>query len=192
MKPVRVRRILACLAAAALAAIGPAGPSAGWSTALAQSTTTGTATVSGGQLSLGSVGAVSFTGTLTGLDQVFTSSNSVGVTDATGTGNGWNVTVVGTQFSTGGGSPHTLATTALAITGVTAAASGSSTVTAPTNSISYPFSVPTSTAAKFFNAATNTGMGAFNLTANYSLSVPASAFAGSYSSTLTVSLVAGP
>jgi hypothetical protein len=172
-------------------AIASAAPAA---TVLAQSTggTTGTASISGGQLSLGSVGAVSFTGTLTGLDQVFPSSNSVAVTDATGSGNGWNLTVVGTQFSTGGATPHALANTALTVTGVSAAASGSSTVTAPSNSISYPFVVPTSTAAKFFNAATNTGMGAFNLTTSYNVSVPASAFAGSYSSTLTVSLVAGP
>jgi hypothetical protein len=182
-----MRRLLALVLAAALAVGIPA------TVALAQSTgnTSGTATITGGQLSLGTVGAVSFTGQLTGLNQVFTSSNSIGVTDATGSGNGWNLTIAGTQFSTGGASPHTLATTALSITGVTAAASGTSTVTAPTNNTTYPLTVG-STATKFFNAAASTGMGAFDLTTSHSLTIPASTFAGSYSSTLTVSLVAGP
>jgi hypothetical protein len=180
--------VLLPLLAATLVAAMPA------ATAFAQSTgdTTGTATITGGQLILGSVGAVSFSGTLNGLDQTLTSSNSLAVTDATGSGNGWNLTVVGTQFTTGGGAPHVLAATALTITGVTAAASGTGTVTTPTNGVTYPFVVPASTATKFFNAAANTGMGAFDLTASYNVSVPASAFAGNYTSTLTVSLVAGP
>ena len=47
-------------------------------------------------------------------------------------------------------------------------------------------------ATKVYNAAANTGMGNFTVTPTVSVSVPANAFAGSYSSTLTIALVSGP
>ena len=165
--------------------------------ALAQSagTTTSTANVAAGTLSVGTVGSLTFTGTLTGLNQVFTTSNSIPVTDASGSGNGWNLTIAGSAFSSGGASPRTLSSTALQLTGVTAAAATDSTATMPSNSISGTLTVPlgsSATAAKFYNAAANSGMGSFTLTPSYSLTIPASTFAANYSSTLTVSLVSGP
>ena len=48
------------------------------------------------------------------------------------------------------------------------------------------------TAVKFFNAAANTGLGSFTVTPTVGVFVPSSTFAGSYSSTLTVSIVSGP
>ncbi len=47
-------------------------------------------------------------------------------------------------------------------------------------------------ATKMYNAAANTGMGAQTVTPNWQLLVPASAKAGSYTSTWTFSLVSGP
>lgn len=182
-------RLVRLGAVAALVALWPA------SAALAQSTgtSTGTAAITGGALTLGTVSAASFSGTLNGLNQVFTSSNSAAVTDATGTGNGWNLTITGTQFTTGDTTPRTLPTSALQITGVTAAATSGSTATAPSNSVTHPLTVPVgATAAKFYNAAANSGMGAFTLTTSYNLSIPAATYAGTYSSTLTVSLISGP
>jgi hypothetical protein len=160
----------------------------------------GSASITAGTLSMGTLSGVSFSGTLNGQNQVFSSpTNAISVTDATGSGNGWKLTVSGTQLTTGGASPHTLSTTALQIgsasSPVTASAvSGSSGVT-PTNSVSYPATVPLGTsvtAASFFNAALNTGMGKFDLNVPYNLTIPANTFAGTYTSTLTVSLVSGP
>jgi len=47
-------------------------------------------------------------------------------------------------------------------------------------------------AVKFVNAAAATGLGTTNVNATVSVAVPANVFAGTYSSTVTVSIVAGP
>jgi hypothetical protein len=65
-----------------------------------------------------------------------------------------------------------------------------------TNGTSYPYSLPAAatapTATKIFSAAANTGLGNQTVTLVFKLSVPASAFAGSYASTWTYTLVSGP
>jgi hypothetical protein len=45
---------------------------------------------------------------------------------------------------------------------------------------------------KYLNSANATGLGTTNVNATVSVAVPANVFAGTYSSTLTVSIVAGP
>jgi len=120
------------------------------------------------------------------------------VVDATGTGNGWNLTITSTTFSTGGATPHTLASNISTITGVTTVCVSGTTCTAATNAITYPLAVPAAasapTAAKFFNAAVDSGMGKFTITPTVALSVPANAYASAsgYSSTITVAVVSGP
>ncbi|HEX3455133.1 MAG TPA: WxL domain-containing protein [Gaiellaceae bacterium] len=117
------------------------------------------------------------------------------VLDATGSGSGWNVTVTSTTFTTGGGSPHLLSTTASNATGVSSSCA-TGTCTNPTNSITYPLGVPAGssapTAVKLFNAAANTGMGNFTITPTISVSIPANTYAGTYTSTVTVAVVSGP
>ena len=58
--------------------------------------------------------------------------------------------------------------------------------------MSVPAAATAPTAVKFFNAAANTGLGSFTVTPTVGVFVPAASFAGSYSSTLTVSIVSGP
>ena len=140
--------------------------------------------------------------TLNGVDQTVNYTLPTTVVDATGTGNGWNLTITSTNFSTGGGSPHTLATDASTITGVTSSCvtpeTGTITCTNPTNAISYPLSVPAGatapTAAKFFNAAADSGMGKFTITPTIAITIPANTYASNsgYSSTITVAVVSGP
>ena len=137
--------------------------------------------------------------TLAGIDQSVNYTLPVTVVDATGTGNGWNLTITSTAFTTGGGSPHTLATDASTITSVAAACvTSTSTCTAPTNAVSYPLALPAGasapTAAKFFNAAAATGLGKFTITPTISIAIPANTYASSsgYSSTITVAVVSGP
>jgi hypothetical protein len=118
------------------------------------------------------------------------------VNDNTGSGNGWNVTITSTQFTTGGGSPKTLPTNASTATGVSASCAGGATCTPPTNSITYPLTVPAAatapTAVNLFNAAASTGMGGFTLTPTIGVSILANSFAGTYTSTVTVAVVGGP
>ncbi|MGI8855235.1 MAG: hypothetical protein ACR2JW_05760, partial [Thermomicrobiales bacterium] len=63
--------------------------------------------------------------------------------------------------------------------------------TAPVNVITYPMAIP-SAAAKIYNSALTKGMGKSTETFTTQLAVPADAAAGSYTATMTVSIVAGP
>jgi hypothetical protein len=154
-----------------------------------------TATVSGGSLSESTSASPSFSVTLNGSDQTATYTLPVTVTEARGSGAGWNLTITSTQFSTGGGSPNLLPTNASTVASITSSCAGG-TCTNPTNSVTYPVGVPAGsgppTAVKFFNAAANTGMGKFTITPTVDVTVPANAYAGSYSSTVTLAVASGP
>jgi hypothetical protein len=181
--PLRLGAVL--LAAAALAFPG---------SALA-ATATSTGTVEGGSLSLTTTAAPTFSTTLDGTDKTPTYALPLTIEDLTGTGAGWNTTISSTQFTTGGEGAHTLSPTASSITGVTNACAEGDTCTNPTNAINYPLTVPAgaeAAAVKFFNAAAGSGMGGFSNTPTVAVSVPATTYAGSYSSTLTLASISGP
>jgi WxL domain surface cell wall-binding len=170
--------ILMCTAAAALAA----------ATAALAGTLNPTATITGtAGVSLNLPSNPSFSNTLDGTDQVASWSALLGVVDARGAGTGWNLTVAATQFSDGAG--HTLA--AGTLTGVTAACRAGNSCTAATNSVTYPLSLG-GTATKFFNAAVNTGLGKVDVTPSVDVSIPGNAYAGTYTSTVTLAAVSGP
>jgi hypothetical protein len=173
----------------ALLALGSSG------TALADSTT-GTLTVTAGTLTESNATTPAPSATLNGTDQTVNYTLTITVTDATGSGNGWNLTITSTTFTTGGGSPHTLSATASSITGVTAACAASTTCVNPTNAITYPVTVPAASSApaavKCFNASANTGMGKFTITPTVAISLPADTYAGTYTSTITLAIVSGP
>ncbi len=158
--------------------------------------TTGTLTVNGGTLTEVNATTPTPSVTLNGTDQTVTYTLAITATDATDSGTGWNLTITSTQFSTGGGTPKTLSTTASTITGVTSVCVGGSTCTNPTNSVPYPLTVPAGstapTAVEFFNAAVNSGMGKFTVTPTIKVAVPANAYAGTYTSTITLAYVSGP
>jgi hypothetical protein len=155
---------------------------------------TTTATVTGtGAVSVASGATASFSDTLDGTDQTVSYQIPLTVIDARGTGGGWNMTVTSTQFTTG---TRTLATTASSITSLAAACNAGSTCTNPTNAITLPIAVPAAASApvavKFFNSAATTGMGSFTVTPTISVVIPGNAYAGSYASTVTVAVAAGP
>jgi hypothetical protein len=159
------------------------------SSAALAATLTATANVTGtAGISLNLPSAPSVSSTLDGTDQTATYAPVLGVVDARGTGTGWNLTVSATNFSDGSG--HTLAPGT--ITGVAAACKAGNSCTAPTSSgITYPLTV-NGTAAKLFNAALNTGLGKVDVTPTFSVSIPGNAYAGTYTSTLTLATVSGP
>ena len=158
-------------------------------------TVTATATVTGaGALSLSHGATATISDTLDGTDQSVNYTVPLTMNDLRGSGAGWNLTMTSTSFNDGGG--HTLATTASSIASAASACTAGGTCTNPTNAITYPLTVPAGatapTAVKVFNAAANTGMGRFTVTPSINVSIPGNAYAGSYSSTLTVAAVSGP
>ncbi len=147
---------------------------------------TASATFTAGSLSITAPPAnFSYSGTLTGDVLNLTSSFAVSVTDATGSKAGWNLQAsIGVLTTTGG---DTIPAANHTITGVTVSGVKG---TAPTNGIALG-AIPTTT-AKVFNAAAGTGMGQSTMTFATKLAVPADAAAGSYTATLTVTIVSGP
>jgi hypothetical protein len=158
----------------------------------AAASVTATATISAGTLGFvgsGPSSSLSFSDTLNGTNQTATSPETLDVSDATGSGAGWNLTASGTAFTSGA---HTLNAASLPSSSAVADACDSSvTCTPATNAITYPWTMST-TAAKFYDASLTTGMGDQTVTATWNLAVPANTYAGAYTSTWTISLTTGP
>jgi hypothetical protein len=152
-------------------------------------TMTATATVAGtAGISLNLPAGPSFSSTLDGTDQTVSYSPMLGVVDARGSGAGWNVQISATTFSDGSG--HSLA--AGQVSSVASACKAGSTCTLPTSSgITYPLTI-SGTAAKFFSAALNTGLGKVDVTPTIDIVIPGNAYAGTYTSTVTLAATTGP
>ncbi len=130
-------------------------------------------------------------------------------TDNTGSGAGWHVTMSATTFTAGPKSlPNTgtvhfngslispLASTAPSATCVTSC-------TLPTDTTTYPVAITTAvsapTAVTIYDTAAATGMGVMTLGGSTAanpigwwVNVPASVFTGTYTSTVTLSILTGP
>ena len=152
-------------------------------------TLTTTATIGGtAGISLNLPSNPSISDTLDGTDQTVNYAPVLGVVDARGSGAGWNLTVSATSFTDAGS--HTLAPGT--ITAVSQICHAASTCTAATSSgITYPLTV-NGVAAKFFNSALNTGLGKIDVTPTFAVAIPGNAYAGTYTSTVTLATVTGP
>lgn len=195
---VRRQRLGAALAATVLSTMIFAGPAAA-----AEPTD---ATITGGDLSIPTAPTAENFGTVTLNGSAQTTSAAMQgftVTDARGTGDGWKVTVAATQFKeydTGGAayvvSGSSLGLNSLSLPAPTVAANG--TTSPPPSIVAGPYSIDASsdgaTAVQIASAAVNEGMGRYDFTQSGSLtlSIPASTYAGTYRSELTVSAVSGP
>ena len=144
--------------------------------------------VVGGARTLSTADSANLSTTLSGEDLVVSGDLGAStVVDATGSGAGWNLTVSMSPFTTAAG--KTLPSgAALTITGVSVVKNAGK---APVNTVVYPVTVGAS-AVKFYSAAADSGMGKFTVTPAVSLSVPADTYAGTYATTITMSVVAGP
>ena len=135
--------------------------------------------------------------TLNGTVQTIPAEQKIDVGDATGSGNGWNLTATSTTFTSGA---HTLSTAATTIqTEPTVACDASAagcTTAATTGLVSYPYSLPAAgsapAATRMFNAAEKTGLGDQTVTPTWTLAVAPSTFAGTYTATWTLSLISAP
>lgn len=147
-----------------------------------------------GALSLTQPGTVNFPGsTLTGLNQTIPGLTSFTVDDRTPTHAGWSLSATSTTLTRAGG--QTLPEDATRITGGTASAAAGN-CSLPANTVTYPLVLPAATiappAVKLFNAAAGTGAGPSAIDTALSLLIPADARAGTYTSTWTFTLTAGP
>ncbi len=173
------------------------------------------ATLTGGTLSVTAPASLSWAATLNGTDQSLAEPATLGANDNTGTGNGWNVTVVSTALTAtinsapvtipsnwavelNGSSSSASATTAPAMTENQPSGS-TGTYTDPTgNTATYPLAVPgvhgrsNPTPAVVYSAAAGSGMGDFNLAADVWQNIPANAKAGNYTATFTWAIAVGP
>jgi hypothetical protein len=162
--------------------------------------------VTGDSLTLGAIATSDFGGiTLNGAAQSSTATmDAFSVTDSRGTGVGWNVTVSASSFKeyadgayvtsgkTLGTSRFTMAEAAAAK--IDATSSGLPTMTAGTYTLDADANTDgTSEAVKIASAATGDGMGSYTITpGQLGLSVPASVYAKTYRSDVTVTLSTGP
>jgi hypothetical protein len=175
------KRISITLAIAVLALVAATAALAG------NLTTTATVTGTAG-ISLNLPSNPSITDTLDGTDQTVSYAPILGVVDARGSGAGWNLQISATTFSDGAG--HTLNQGQVA--SVAQGCKAGSTCTVATSSgITYPLTIGT-VAAKFFNAALNTGLGKIDATPTINVSIPGNAYAGTYTSTVTLAAATGP
>jgi hypothetical protein len=150
---------------------------------------TATATVTGtAGISFNLPAGPLLTSTLDGTDQTVSYAPVLGVVDARGTGAGWNLSISATTFSDGSG--HTLAPGQVSSVS-SACKAGNSCTAASSSGITYPLTV-SGTASKFFNAAVSSGLGKVDVTPTIDVVIPGNAYAGSYTSTVTLAAATGP
>jgi len=138
---------------------------------------------------------------LDGTDTTATSpfgDNTWNGVDARGTGVGWNLTIDATDFNTGGSPNRTIDISEadqnykimLTADHIIPLAGN----TNPVSQVTSLTDIPTtgSGTLKFLSAAVDTGMGSYNLQPNFELEIPAETYAGTYTSTITVTAVSGP
>lgn len=176
-------------------------------------TMTGTVSLTAGSLTLSSPSSLSWSSTLTGVDQqlvdVNASDQQYTVNDATGSGNGWHVTTSATTFTNGS---HTFPNTGTfstngSISSISSTSGPSATCTAtcslPTNTETYPVAITTAASSPppsmIYDTSASSGMGQIVIGGSTAANpvgwwvvVPASAISGSYTSTITMEIISGP
>ena len=209
--------VLGGIAGAAVTAAGPAEAATCTAVPGTACVITGTASLGTGSLSATVPGSLTWSATLTGVGQdvvdMTAADQGYVVDDATGSGDGWNVTTSATTFSTGGGTPKTLAdtgtfsttgsiTSATATTSPSQACTSTGDCTLPANSTTYPVAITTASSPSAFtiyNAASGTGIGSVNIGGSGAMNpvgwwihVPGTTAPGTYTSTITINVLSGP
>jgi hypothetical protein len=207
------------LTAGSVALLPPAASAAGCGSPVPAGTSctmTGTVSLTAGALTLTSPTALSWATTLDGLAQNLVDATPADqqytVGDATGSATGWHVTTSATTFTNG---THALPNTGTFVTNgsvtsitstyaPTASCTGSTgTCTLPSNSTTYPVAITTAasspTPVTIYDTAVSSGVGQITIGGStqpdpvgWWVSIPASAVAGSYTSTITMEIISGP
>ena len=158
-------------------------------------------TITGGSLAITNPAVANFSGvTLNGEAQSATAvMDGFSVTDARATGAGWNVTVGASQFAEWDGTEYvasgrTLPASSLSMPLVSVAKGDVSSSGLPSITAG-PYTIDSGSSVEIASAAADgSGMGDYDFTqgGSLTLSVPASAYATTYRSTVTVSVATGP
>jgi len=173
-----------------------------------------TLTLISGSMTLTSPSGLEWSGTVNGLDQNLVDRSpddqSYLINDSTGSAPGWHVVVSATTFTTGTISLANTGTfsTNGSVTSMTstlapsATCAGGSSCILPANQTTYPVAVTTATSPTFvdtFNSDVNAGLGSIVIggataahPVGWWLNVPSSALSGTYTSTITLEIIAGP
>jgi len=190
-------RIAAVLAATAVigALIAPAARAGSDDTT---ATVTGAGSLGTVTMAVGAFGGVTLDGTAKTSNAT---ADDFDMTDARGTGDGWNITVDATRFCdvddlTGECpllDPVQLPTSSLTMPAPTVAKADSSSSAVPSITAG-PYTLDSGSAVKIASAAAGDGMGSYDFTqgGQLSLSIPASAYAATYTSTVTITSASGP
>ena len=155
------------------------------------------AVVTGGSLGIADLGVADFTpATLDGTTKIINATvTPVTLTDATGTGNGWSVTLKASKITNATAKNialNTLSDDSLVLGTVSVAAVGDSTPI--TNIVTTTGAINNDLGIEVLKAGTNEGMGKYTISMEpMALTLlPKEAKAGTYTSTLTVTLTSGP
>lgn len=135
--------------------------------------------------------AITFPGvTLDGTDQTVSGSTSAWRANATGTADGWNVTVASTDLTNDDGKTIAVSNFESRLMDANIV-----TVSGDTNgpvSTQTTFASLSGTALKMASAAAGTGDGVYDLTPDFRLTAPAETYTGNYTATVTVTISVGP
>ena len=130
--------------------------------------------------------------TLNGPDQTTTTVEALDIGDNTGSGAGWNVTLSNTPFTSGANilsnADFTVPSTPTAVCD----APVTCTLASWSSSVTYPYALPGATATKLLSANAGSGLANQTISVPWQGSFPADAYSGTYSSTWTITLAAGP
>lgn len=161
---------------------------------------TGTATLTGGTLTIEAPSTLSWADTLTGMDTAVSAAATLTAVDSTGSGAGWNITAAATQFTDGSG--DMLPTGSLSLNGAADTESDSmapvdtkegSSTAATGNEPTYPATgIDGDAPIVLYLADQGSGMGANDLATYWWLSIPGNTKAGTYASTITLQIASGP
>lgn len=138
--------------------------------------------------------------TLTGATQTITTNyNDWRVKDARGSGAGWNVTMLASQFSDGGATPKTLPASSLKLKQPVVTVVDPLNLALPPVVTVGPYTLDGASAIKVASAAAAAGQGEWNFdhanlvaSKDLELTIPANASAATYTSTITSTLATGP
>jgi hypothetical protein len=127
---------------------------------------------------------------LTGYDQSVVGATSAWQVDATGELSGWNATILATEFTNGFGGVIPVSNLEFRLADANISlVSGDPTLP---SSAQTSYTSLSGTALRFLSAASGTGDGIYNLLPEFRLTIPAETYVGNYTSTLTISVNAGP
>lgn len=146
-----------------------------------------------GALSIMTPATASFSVALDGTDQAPVYQLPITVA-ATGQGHagGWHLLASATQFVNGSYTFPATASSVLSVTLPASCSGGGCSVPAPSGSVTLPVTLPNTGGAAIYSAAAGSGDGTNVVTANIEVATPANVYAGTYTSTVTVQVVAGP